>query len=36
MTNLRCEPFMEQFDEEYKERGVKFAELNKKVHEAIA
>lgn len=36
MTNLRCAEFMEQFDEEYKERNIKFAELNKKVHDCIA
>ena len=36
MTNLRSEQFMEQFDEEYKEKNIKFADLNKKAHEAIA
>jgi len=36
MTNLRMEPFMEQFDEEYKERGIKFSDLNVKCHKAIA
>ena len=24
MVNLRCEPFMEQFDKEYESKGVKF------------
>lgn len=33
---LRCGPFMEQFDKEYESRGIKFEELNKKVHAAIA
>lgn len=28
MTNLRCEEFMKQFDEEYKPKGVTFEELN--------
>ena len=28
MTNLRCDEFMKQFDEEYKPKGVTFEELN--------
>jgi tubulin--tyrosine ligase-like protein 12 len=36
MLNLRCEEFMKQFDVEYAPKGVTFAELNKKVHKAIA
>ena len=36
MTNMRCEPFMEKFDEEYKERGVKFSEIQPKINKAIA
>jgi hypothetical protein len=36
MTNIRCEEFMKMFDEEYADRGIKFADLNKKVHKAIA
>ena len=36
MTNIRCEPFMKMFDEEYKDRGITFAELNAKVHKAIS
>jgi hypothetical protein len=36
MTNLRSDPFMEQFDQEYSSKGVKFADLNKKVHDCIA
>jgi len=35
MTNVRCEQFMQMFDQEYKDRGIKFADLNKKAHKAI-
>ena len=35
MTNMRCEPFIEEFDKQYAERGIKFADLNKKVYKAI-
>lgn len=35
MTNLRCEEFIKQFDQEYEAKGVKFDELNKKAHKAI-
>ena len=35
MTNLRCEEFMKQFDEEYKPKGVTFDQLNQKVHKVI-
>lgn len=36
MTNMRCEEFMKEFDEEYKDRGITFAELNQKAYKAIA
>jgi tubulin--tyrosine ligase-like protein 12 len=35
MTNVRCAQFMEMFDEEYKDRGITFAELNEKAFKAI-
>jgi len=28
MKNMRCKEFMTEFDEEYKERGIKFEDLN--------
>jgi hypothetical protein len=35
MTNIRCEEFMKQFDEEYKDR-VSFEQLNEKIYHAIS
>ena len=36
MKNLRCEPFMEEFNKEYASKGVRFQDLNEKCHKAIA
>jgi hypothetical protein len=36
MTNLRMEPFIKEFDEEYAPRGIKWAQINPKIHKAIA
>ena len=35
MLNMRCEPFIKAFDEQYADRGIKFADLNQKVYKAI-
>lgn len=32
ITNIRCLPFMEMFNEEYASRGIRFEDLNAKVH----
>ena len=37
MINIRCEPFMEEFDKQYAGKGpngtdIKFADINLKVH----
>ena len=36
MTNMRCEQFMEAFNEEYEPRGIRFQDLNQKAFKAIA
>lgn len=36
MTNIRCEPFKQMFDEEYANRGIKFSEIEEKIHKSIA
>ena len=36
ITNIRCQPFIEMFNEEYAQRGVKFEDLNLKVRKTIA
>lgn len=36
MTNMRCHEFMQEFDKEYADRGIRFEELNEKVYKAIA
>ena len=35
MLNLRCEPFMEKFNEEYAPKGITFEKINENVHQAI-
>lgn len=36
MKNMRCGEFEPLFDEEYKERGIKFEDLNQKAYKAIS
>jgi hypothetical protein len=36
MTNMRCAEFIQEFDKEYADRGIKFSDFTEKIHKAIA